>query len=238
MKLRDNFEQQLNNLRIETMALGQQAVEQVRNALRAFETNNAVLAQQVRKADKEINRKRFAIEEICVTLLATQQPAAGDLRRIVAVMNAIVDLERVGDHAKGIAKIVTFLQSHTNVVAPPLLKQMSKQAVTQIQEAIFAYIEDDVNLAKKVFQDDHELDRLYAQFYTQMMQEGFQTPDRVEVSYQLLRAGRALERIGDMATNIAERVIYIVTGDLHDENSDPGDVVDKVLGDTVDAIND
>ncbi|MBX3015292.1 MAG: phosphate signaling complex protein PhoU [Caldilineaceae bacterium] len=235
MKIRDNFEHQLHNLRVETMALGQQAVDQVRNALRAFETNDAALAQQVRKADKQVNRKRFAIEETCVTLLATQQPAASDLRRIVAVMNAIVDLERVGDHAKGLAKIVTFLQAHQgqtghDIVLPPLLKQMSKHAVTQIQEAIMAYINDDVSLAKKVFQDDHELDRLYAEFYTQMMREGFQAPDRVEVSYQLLRAGRALERIGDMATNIAERVIYIVTGDLHDESSDPGDIVEKIVG--------
>jgi len=230
MKIRDNFENQLHNLRIETMALGQQAVEQVRNALHAFETHDVTLAQQVRKADKQINSKRFAIEELCVTIIATQQPTAGDLRRIVAVMNAIVDLERVGDHAKGIAKIVAFLQTHTSVATPPLLKQMSKQAVTQIQEAISAYIEDDVKLAKKVLQDDHELDRIYAQFYTQMMQEGFQTSAQVEVSYQLLRAGRALERIGDMATNIAERVIYMITGDLHDESSDPSDVVDSVLG--------
>ncbi len=238
MKIREQFEQQLHNLRVETMALGRQAVEQVRYAWQAFESHDGALAQQVRKADKQLNQKRFAVEEMCVMVLATQQPTASDLRRVVAVMNSIVDLERVGDHAKSLAKIVIFLQNHPAVTTPPLLQQMSKQAVTQIQEAIYAYINDDVEQAKKILRDDDALDQLYAQFYTQMMQEGFQRPEQAEVSYQLLRAGRALERIGDMATNMAEHVIYIVTGTLYEKDSDPGDLVDKVLGERIDAIND
>jgi phosphate transport system protein len=238
MKIRDQFEQQLQNLRVETMALGRQAVEQVRHALQAFESHDVGLAQQVRKADKQLNQKRFAIEEMCVTVLATQQPTAGDLRRVVAVMNSIVDLERVGDHAKSLAKIVIFLQDHPDVTTPPLLQQMSKQAVKQIQDAIYAYINDDVEQAKKILRDDDALDQLYAQFYTQMMQEGFQRPEQAEVSYQLLRAGRALERVGDMATNMAEHVIYIVTGTLYEKDSDPGDLVDKVLGERSNATND
>lgn len=241
MKTRDNFDQQLRNLRIATMALGQQAVEQVRHALQAFETNNGALAEEVRKKDKEVNQKRFDIEKMCVALIATQQPIAGNLRQIVGVMNAIVDLERVGDHAKSLAKIVVFLQNHPQVTRPPLLKQLSQQAVTQIQEAIFSYINDDVEQAKKVMRADHDLDQLYAQFYNQMMQGGFQTPAQAEVSYQLLRAGRALERIGDMATNIAEQVIYIVTGDLLNQSADPGDpgdAGDKAFSDMVDSIHD
>lgn len=229
MQLREHFEQQLRELRIETMALGRQVIEQLRHAMDALAKRDMEFAQRVRKADKEVNQARFAIEERCIELLATQQPSAGDLRRIVAVMNAIVDLERVGDHAKSIAKIVPHLHAHPDVAVPTELNTIYQQAYAQIRDAMYAYTNDDVTLAKQVCAADDHLDHLYAQFYTVMIKDALQISEHVEIDYQLLRAARELERVGDLATNIAERVIYIVTGDLHDENFDPDDALDAAF---------
>lgn len=230
MRIREYFEQRLREMRIDTMALGRQAIEQLRHAMDALAKRDVEAARRIRKADKEVNRARFAIEEQCIELLATQQPSAGDLRRIVAVMNAIVDLERVGDHAKSIAKVVPHLHDHPDVPIPAALQGIYTQAYAQIRDAMYAYTEDDVQLAKQVFAADDKLDRLYAQFYTEMIADAARDGTRVEVDYQLLRAARELERIGDLATNIAERVLYIVTGDLHDKAFDPDDALESALG--------
>jgi phosphate transport system protein len=229
MQIREHFEKRLRELQIDTMALGRQVTEQLRHAMETFTKRDVAQALQVRKADKQVNHARFAIEEQCIELIATQQPSAGDLRRIVAVMNAIVDLERVGDHAKSIAKVVPHLQANPHVAIPESINAMYLQAHAQLRDAMYAYAADDVQLAKQVFSADAQLDRLYAQFYTEIITDASQVNTHVEVDYQLLRAARELERIGDLATNIAERVIYIVTGDLSDENFDPDDVLDAAL---------
>lgn len=230
MYIREHFEKQLRTLQIDTMALGRQAIEQLRHAMEALKKRDTTMAKRIRKADKEVNQARFAIEDQCIELIATQQPSAGDLRRIVAVMNAIVDLERVGDHAKSIAKVVPTLHANPDIAIPPALETIYNQAYAQIRDAMYAYTEADVQLAKQVFAADDKLDRLYAEFYTAMIADAVQAGERVEIDYQLIRTARELERIGDLATNIAERVIYIVTGDLHDENFDPDDALESALG--------
>jgi phosphate transport system protein len=171
------------------------------------------LARQVFDADTEVNEMRSKLEEECFTLIATQQPAAGDLRAIIAVMNMIVDLERMGDQAKGIAKVIPYLTKDPKARLPEL-KKLGDMVKTMLHQGMTAYANNDVDLARQVVEQDDEADKLYAQISTQIMQQMAQTEDtaKVEANYKVLRAAREMERFGDLATHIGERVIYKVTG--------------------------
>ena len=140
-------------------------------------------------------------------------------------MNMIVDLERMGDQTKGIAKVIPSLMQHPNPAQIPQLKQMGDMVGLMLRQSMTAYAHSNVDLAKLVTTQDDEVDRLYANLFNEIMQQMAKTgsPDKVEANYEILRAARELERFGDLATNVAERVIYIVTGNLHETNVDPDD---------------
>ena len=231
MPMRERFERKLTELRDEILKMGSMVDEELKLALDALAKLDVDLARQVYEADKAVNAKRFAIEEECFALIVTQQPAARDLRAIVAVMNMIVDLERMGDQAKGIAKVVPHMIQYPGQSQPAELKQMGDMVGVMLRQSMTAYAHHNVDLAKLVTKQDDEVDKLYARLFTQIMHQMAETgnPDRVEASYESLRAARELERYGDLATNIAERVIYIATGSLHEANVDPDDILDQYL---------
>ena len=190
-------------------------------ALAALEKLDIDLAGQVFEADTAVNEIRFTIEDKCFELIVTQQPAARDLRAIVAVMNMIVDLERMGDQAKGIAKIIPRIIQHPRPL-PPELKQMGNIVGQMLNQSMTAYIDKNVELATLVTGRDNEVDGLYAKVFNKIMQRLAKTKkqNKIEANYEILRTARELERFGDLATNVAERVIYIVTGQLHEINID------------------
>ena len=196
--------------------------EELKLALQALDTLNLELAQDVMAADIEVNDMRFAIEEKCFELIVTQQPAARDLRAIVAVMNMIVDLERMGDQAKGIAKIIERMAEHSKRPNLPELTKMGEIVGDMLHQSMTAYASNDINLAQLVADRDDEVDGLYANIFTKTMEKMADTKKqkKVESSYEMLRSARELERFGDLATNVAERVIYIVTGKLNEVNVD------------------
>lgn len=228
--MRERFTRKLNELRDEILKMGSIVDQELKLALEALEKLDTNLAQQVYEIDQTVNDMRFNIEEECFTLIVTQQPAARDLRAIVAVMNMIVDLERMGDQAKGIAKVVNHITKHPKA-QPPQLKQMGSIVGSMLQQVMTAYAHNNIDLAKTVTTRDDEVDGLYAELFTDIMKQMADTenPDKVESTYELLRAARELERFGDLATNVAERVIYIVTGDLYEANVDPDDILDQFL---------
>jgi phosphate transport system protein len=191
-------------------------------AREALEKLDLDLAAQVFGADAEVNEQRFAIEEKCFELIVTQQPAARDLRAIVAVMNMIVDLERMGDQAKGIAKVLPHIAANVSGKLPVELNQMGEMVGTMLNESMTAYVTNNLELAQRVADMDDQVDALYARVFTQIMERMAETkkPKKVEGNYEILRAARELERFGDLATNIAERVIYIVTGRLDEVNTE------------------
>ncbi len=231
MLIRGRFERKLNELRDEILKMGSMVHEELLQAMSALEKLDLDLAQKVYEADKAVNAKRFEIEEQCFALIATQQPAARDLRAIVAVMNMIVDLERMGDQTKGIAKVVPRITPESVQLYLHELKQMGYLVGLMLQESMKAYAHDNVDLAKIVTTQDDEVDRVYALLFSKIMQRMAETEKtkQVEETYEILRAARELERFGDLATNIAERVIYIATGDLHEMNVDPDDILDQYL---------
>lgn len=231
MTNREHFSHDLRMLRENTLDMGELVDKELDLALEALANVDVNLAHEVRELDKQVNEARFALEEKCTVLLATQQPFAGDLRRIVSAMHIFVDLERMGDQAKGIAKVVDRLDGKPQRPQPNELQMMGELAKAMLRDCMQAYRKLDIELAKLIIYRDEAVDRLYANLYTQTMFDlvGADHPDKTEKSYQLLRAGRDLERFADLATNIAERVIYIATGHLEEGNLDHDEILDKHL---------
>jgi phosphate transport system protein len=200
--------------------MGDLVADELALAMNALETLDTDLAQQIFETDKAVNQARYNLENKCTLLIVTQQPAARDLRAIIAVLSMIVDLERMGDQAKGIAKIIPHLVKYPAHPKPPELKQMGNIAKKMLRDSMTAYADDDVALATSVAEQDNEVDQLYAQTFSQIMTylADTQNPDRTEATYEVLRAARELERFADLATNLCERVIYIVTGKMDETN--------------------
>lgn len=221
--MRKQFEAKLHELRDDILVMGKMVEDELQLALRALDKLDKSLARQVVDADSTVNAQRFAIEEKCVQLIATQQPAARDLRAIVAVMNMIVDLERMGDQAKGIAKVIPRLSDFPGGEQPPELTQMGEMVGTMLNQCMAAYEQNNVSLAELAAKQDDEVDRLYARFFSRIIDTMTETKKHkiVQASYETLRAGQELERFGDLATNIAERIIYIATGRIHEVNVEP-----------------
>ncbi len=225
MGIRVRFEQQLSELRDQVVQMGGMVEEELVVALEALAALDLEQARQVHVLDAAVNARRYEIEEQCFALIVTQQPAARDLRFIVTVMNMIVDLERMGDQAKGIAKVVPHMVQSPDLPQPPELAQMGQLARRMLNGALAAYAGDNVELARLVAAQDDEVDHLYARVFGSIMHHmaGVETSDRIEASYEALRAARELERFADLATNLAERVIYMVTGKIDEINVDRDD---------------
>lgn len=221
--VRAHFDRKLNDLRDAILLMGSRVEEEMKLALEALASLNLDKANEVYAADRAVNRLRFEIEEQCFSLIVTQQPAARDLRTIMTAMNVIVDLERMGDQAKGIAKVIPHLIKQPLVERPPELKQMGDLVSRMLNQVLLAYARTNVDLARLIAHQDDEVDTLYAQVFGKIMVQMAQTnnPGQIEASYELLRVARELERFGDLATNIAERIVYLVTGTLEEINVDP-----------------
>jgi len=225
MGIRRHFEEQLDELRQDVLRMGGMVEQELGLAMTALETLDTELARQVFVADNEVNARRFGIEDKCFALIVTQQPAARDLRAIVSVMNMIVDLERMGDQAKGIAKVVPYMLHSPDIPRPEELKQMGALVGKMLNQTLTAYAHDNVDLAREVAKQDDEIDALYAKVFASVMVHMAQmdSSDKIEASYEALRAARELERFGDLVTNIAERVVYMVTGTFYEMNVDRDD---------------
>jgi phosphate transport system protein len=226
--MREKFSRELDELHANILRMGAMVGDELKLAQQALETLDTDLAHRVFEADEAVNEMRYAIEKDCITLIATQQPAAGDLRTIVAVMSMIVDLERMGDHAKGIAKVIPHIVQAPKWKALPELKQMGDLVGEMLKDSLTAYDNKDMALATQVAEQDDEVDGLYAQVFSKMMEKMAKTKkiDKVEARYETLRVARVLERFGDLTTNIAERVIFQETGRLEEMNIDQEEVVE------------
>jgi phosphate transport system protein len=215
---RESFVQALSELRDEILRMGSYVGEELHLAMAALEHLDEEAARQVHALDRSVNEIRFAIEEKCFTLLATQHPAASDLRLVFSAANMIVDLERMGDQTKGIAKLIPELKRQPDLSRPAELRQMGALVHGLLNDALRAYAEGDVELSVATAQRDDEVDTLYANVYTSIIYQLAQAndPARVQAIYDLLRIARELERFGDLVGNFAERSVYLVTGEMPD----------------------
>lgn len=211
---RELFEQQLSEMRDGVTLMGSQVAEELQTALTALATQDQALAAQVPAMDRIVNQTRFDIEELCFTVIATQQPTARDLRLIFTVANMIVDLERMGDQAKGIAKLIPDLAVQPAPLIPVEIQQMGRLVSDILDQALRAHAEHEIALAEEAMGRDREVDALYASVFTKVMLMMVQadTPETARTAHNILRVGRELERFGDLASNIAERCVYLITG--------------------------
>ncbi len=219
MTLRRNFTAELQHLQSEILALGSMVDKAIGRSVDALKRLDHTEARRIIQTDKEINARRFAIEEQAVQLIATQQPMASDLRCIVAALNIIVDLERMGDYAEGIARIVLM---HQDV---PLLKPlvdiplMAEKAQDMLRRSLDAYIRRDADLARAIADEDDEVDRLYEQVYRELINLMVQDPSNFDRATWLMWVSHNLERCADRVTNICERVVFEVTGRMEEINT-------------------
>ncbi len=215
---RTAFERQLAEIQEEMLILAAMVESAIQRGIDALKNRDAELARQIIADDAKINQKRYEIEESCLELIATQQPLAGDLRTVVAVLHIIVDLERMGDHAEGIAKIAIMLADQ-----PPLkpyidIPRMAQIATRMLTDSLEAFKRRDTELARAVCGRDDEVDALYDQVYRELVTYMLQDPRTIERATHLTWVAHNLERIADRVTNICERVVYLVEGKMQELN--------------------
>lgn len=212
---RSVLDQQLTTIRDNILRLGSMVDTAIDKAMRALSTRDMALAEEVITGDTEINQLRYAIEEEALLVLATQQPAASDLRAIIAAVHLAVELERMGDHAAGIARLVERMEVEGEEEIDTLhkLPKMAKRARKMLEQGIEAYMNRDVELARSLVSRDAKIDKHYNKLFQESLAE-MVDPDYIRRATYLLWVGHNLERIGDRATNIAERIIFMVTSEL------------------------
>lgn len=211
---REQFQRQIAALQDRVLEMGSMVERAVDRAMQALMDRDVPLAKQVIDDDEDINAIGFHLQNACISLLAQQAPMAGDLRVIVSVTAIMSDLERMGDHAEGIARIVVTMQDEPLVKPLIDLPIMATRAKEMLRNAVHAFIEQDVEAAYRVGAADDEVDRLYDQIYADLIQVMIGDPTTIEPSTHLLWVAHNLERIADRATNIAERTVYSATGML------------------------
>ncbi len=223
MNVRLEFQHKLQALEGDVIRLGSMVDEAIANAIKALEEGDLVLAQQVVRNDENINRLRYYIEEHGSALIATQQPLARDLRTIIAAMYVATNLERMADHAAGVARLTLRMAKIPRPELIPQFRQMAEVGREMLNQSLEAFIHYDADLAYKVAARDDEIDDLYNVVFQEMIRRMIENPEQVQSATFLLWVAHNLERIGDRVTNICERVIYMVTGELMEFVDDRSD---------------
>ncbi len=219
--LRKTFESEIQQVKDEVLVLGSMVEQAILNTVEALKKRDVKASEEILKADKLINQKRFDIENKLMILIATQQPMARDLRLLASCMEIISELERMGDYAKGIANI------NIRMGDEPLLKplidipRMAQKGVDMLHRALTAFVSEDVEMAKTIPIEDDEVDALYNQVYRELMTFIISDPKTIERANWLLWVAHNLERVADRVTNICERTLFIATGEMVEiQNSD------------------
>ncbi|HWQ72014.1 MAG TPA: phosphate signaling complex protein PhoU [Desulfitobacteriaceae bacterium] len=216
--IRQQFDKKLEDLRQRILELGTLVEERIALAVSALYAQNLETANSVIVGDLELNQLQHLIEEKCIILIATQQPLARDLRKVVAGFKISLHLERMGDLAVNLAK-VTISIGKENLIKPLIdIPRMSTLVQEMIAKGLTAYIREDVAMAKEMSEIDHQVDHLYAQIFRELLVLMMSDPRTINQANHLLFAAHHMERMGDYCTNIAEEIVYIVTGNHLDLN--------------------
>jgi phosphate transport system protein len=211
--LRKTFEQEIKQLKDEILLLGSMVEQATIQSVDALKKRDLEASKEVVAFDRQINQKRFELENRVMVLIATQQPMAHDLRLLSSAFEVISELERMGDYAKGIGVI------NLRMGEQPLLKplvdipRMAQKGTDMLHRALTAFANEDAETARAIPKEDDEVDELYTQVYRELMTYIMADPKNIERANWLLWAAHNLERLGDRVTNICERTIFVVTGE-------------------------
>lgn len=216
---RETFDEQIGELQEDLLALGDLTDEAIERSIHSLVNRDLELAQRVIDEDVLINQAQCDLEEKCLVLIATQQPLARDLRVIIAVSSISIELERMGDYAKGIAKVTLMIGDQ-----PPLkplidIPRMAEKGRQLLHQQLDAFIRRDPDTARRLGDGDDEVDALYDQVYRELVFFMMQDPRTITRATHLLWVAHNLERIADRTTNIGERVVFFVTGRVEELNT-------------------
>ncbi len=216
--IRKSFGEHIKELEKDIVEMGRMVREAIEGSVESLKRQDLVAAQKFVDGDEQINRKRWEIEERCITLIATQQPVATDLREMISILNIVTELERMGDYAEGIAKIAILHGKE------PLLKPLSgipvmaQKAVSMLQRSLEAFVARDAVAASAICDQDDEVDGLHDQVYRDLLTYMMEDPKTITRATYLIWAAHNIERIADRVTNICERIIFLATGKLPQVN--------------------
>ena len=209
---RNEFGRDLRFLQEELLAVGSMVEKAIANSVDGLKRRDLKLSRQVVQDDAIIDARRYDIEERCVNLIAKQQPMATDLRTIITILQIVGELERIGDYASGIAKISLAMGNEPPIKPLIDIPRMADKASLMLRRSLDALVNRDIVAAAGVRADDDEVDALYDQIYRELLTFMLEDPRTITRATYLLWVAHDLERIADRATNIAKRVIYLVTG--------------------------
>jgi phosphate transport system protein len=216
MEIRTTFHKKLREIQDEVLVMGSMVGKAITSSVTALKERDLDQAHQIISDDLKVNQKRFEIEERCIELIATQQPMASDLRIIIAILNITTEIERIGDYAVGIARIVILIGDE-----PPLkplidVPRMADQTVDMLRRSLDAFINRDAEAVKKIAVEDDFVDDLYDQVFRELLIFMAEDPRTITRATRLIWVAHNLERAADRVTNICERVVFMVTGKMEE----------------------
>ena len=219
---RESFDRALQKLLDQVLILGSMVEQAVQSSVDALKRRDLIAAKQIYNGDQRVNEKRYAIETETITLIATQQPMARDVRFLAAILEIITELERIGDYAKGICKINVLLSDEA--ADPTILSDLQRMAdlgLGMLRRALDAFVVQDAAAARQIPLEDDQVDALYNHIYRKLMDEMRRTPGSIDRANHLMWAAHNLERMADRVTNICERIVYVATGQMKElDNTD------------------
>jgi len=216
MEIRAGYHKRLREIQDDILVMGSMSEKALLRSVQVLKERDLAGAKQLIADDAVINRKRFEIEEACIQLIATQQPMAGDLRTIVCALYIITELERIGDYAEGIAKVVVMIGDE-----PPLkplidIPRMVDKTTSMLRRSMAAFVNRDADTAKRIAAEDDDVDQLYDQIFRELLTFMMEDPRTITRATRLIWVAHNLERAADRVTNICERVVFAVTGKMEE----------------------
>jgi len=217
-KPRAAYDREFAEIQADILRIGERVSQAIGDAVTSLQKRDPILAREIIAGDAAINALRFKVEEACLALIATQQPAARDLRSVLAAMIIVVEIERMGDHASGIAK--TVIRMGDEPLLKPLvdIPRMAHMAREMLHDSLKAFMDYDAEKARRIADRDEEMDHLYRAIFDELLAIMAREPSSVQRGTYLLWCAHNLERIGDRVTNIAERVVFVTTGLMKELN--------------------
>lgn len=219
MEMRATFHKKMREIQDNILIMGSMVGKAILRSVDSLKNRDLELANQMITDDQKINNLRFSIEEKCIELIATQQPMAGDLRTIVAILNITTEIERIGDYALGIARVTILIGDE-----PPLkplidIPRMAEKMEDMLRRSLDAFINRDVEASKKISDEDDYIDQLYDQVFRELLLIMAEDPKTITRATRLMWTAHNLERAADRVTNICERVVFMVTGKMEEINA-------------------
>lgn len=210
-------QEQIEEINQKLIDMSEKVISAIEESVDALVDQDLKKAKLIKKEDKIINDIRWEIEDDCINLIATQQPVASDLRELIALLTINTELERIGDYAAGIAKITLMIGDEKHVKPLIDVPRMREIAVDMVENSMKAYVNHNEKSARMIHSQDDDIDDLYNQVYRELLSFMIENPDNISQCTHLLWASHNLERIGDRVTNICERIIYLVSGEMAED---------------------